>query len=352
VFWSISAAVLFAAALITLSPLLRANSLWKPFALALVFLLPAASLWVYNEIGTPAAIGLRPPPPRSANASEPHAQESGEMDAMIDGLRDRLTDSPGDLDGWMLLARTLKATQRFKEAAEALETASQISPDNPVVMVDLVEVSIFLTPDGRITEEMVATLTRVLDQQPDMQKALWLMGIASSQAGDIAFAINYWESLLEQLEPGSSAARSVQSQISEAQAQIGMAVEETPVAVEDDGPWNGTRLTVTSGASGQPGIPAGGVLYVMVRPPGPAMGPPLGVRRVIDPALPLEITITDQDSMLQERLISSENEIQLQARISLTGSPAANSGDWQSAPVTVPLGSAQPVELIINQRVE
>ena len=61
------------------------------------------------------------------------------------------------------------------------------------------------------------------------------------------------------------------------------------------------------------------------------MGPPLGVRRIIDPVLPLEITISDQDSMLEERQISSESEVQLQARISLTGSPAAGSGDWQSA---------------------
>jgi hypothetical protein len=90
----------------------------------------------------------------------------------------------------------------------------------------------------------------------------------------------------------------------------------------------------------------------MIRSPGPAMGPPLGVRRVIDPVLPLEITISDGDSMLEERQISSEGEVRLQARISLTGSPAAGSGDWQSAPVTVSLDSAEAVELVIDQRVE
>jgi hypothetical protein len=82
------------------------------------------------------------------------------------------------------------------------------------------------------------------------------------------------------------------------------------------------------------------------------MGPPLGVRRVIDPILPLDITISDQDSMLEERQISSEGEVRLQARISLTGSPAAGSGDWQSAPVTVSLDSAKAMELVIDQRVE
>ncbi len=351
-FWTIAAAVLFAAALITLLPLLRAKSLWKPLALAMVFLLPATGLWMYQEIGTPDALDLRPAPQRAANTSETHAPESEEMDTMISGLRSRLTENPEDLDGWLLLARTLKTTQRFQEAVEALETASRISPDNSRVMVELVEARIFLTPDGRINDEMIATLEQVLEQQPDMQKALWMMGIASSQRGNETAAIAYWEALLVQLEPESPVAQSVQSQIDQSRANMGMMVEETPIVVEDDGSWQGIRLTVTAGESAQSRIPAGGVLYVMIRSPGPAMGPPLGVRRIIDPVLPLEITISDQDSMLEERQISSESEVQLQARISLTGSPAAGSGDWQSASLTVSLDSAEAVELVIDQRVE
>jgi len=93
-------------------------------------------------------------------------------------------------------------------------------------------------------------------------------------------------------------------------------------------------------------------LFVVIRTVGPAVGPPLGVRRVIDPILPLDITISDGDSMLQERKISLENEVQLQARISLSGSPAAASGDWQSAPVVVPLSAGDTVELILDQQVE
>jgi len=354
VFWTIAAAVLFAAALITLLPLLRAKSLWKPLALAMVFLLPAAGLWMYQEIGTPDAIGLQPPPPqRAANTSETHSPESQEMDSMIAGLRGRLSENPEDLDGWMLLARTLRTTQRYQEAVDALETANRIAPDDPGVMVELVEARIFLTPDGLINDEMIAALKQALDQQPGMQKALWLMGIAASQAGDETAAITYWESLLVQLEPGSPVAQSVQSQIDQARANMGRVVEETPVAVvEDDGSWQGIRLTVAAGESAQSRIPAGGVLYVMIRSPGPAMGPPLGVRRIIDPVLPLDITISDQDSMLEERQISSEGELRLQARISLTGSPAPGTGDWQSEPLTVSLNSAEAVELVIDQRVE
>jgi cytochrome c-type biogenesis protein CcmH len=267
-------------------------------------------------------------------------------------LRSKLTENPEDLDGWMLLARTLKTTQRFPEALAALETAHQIAPENPRVMVELAEAQIFVSPNGDISEDISALLQRALELDPSQQKALWLLGIAAAQSGDYAFAISYWESLLEQVEPGSAIAQSVQSQINQAKTELGMEVEEVPVVAETEGAWQGIRLTVSAdtGAAGM--IPTGGVLYVMIRTAGMAMGPPIGVRRIIDPLLPLDITISDADSMLKERQISAETEIQLQARISLTGSPSAKPGDWQSTPMVIAIDSNSPVELVIDQQVE
>jgi cytochrome c-type biogenesis protein CcmH len=115
--------------------------------------------------------------------------------------------------------------------------------------------------------------------------------------------------------------------------------------------WAGINVQVT-GADVPAGAAQNAVLFVMIRTPGVAAGPPIGVRRIIGPSLPLEITISDRDSMLQERQISSEAQLQIQARLSLSGSPGARSGDWQSEPVIVSLESAESVELIINQQVE
>jgi len=383
VFWTFAAALLFAAAMMTFFPLLRSRSLWKPFALALVFLVPAIAAWMYTEIGTPEGIKLiRQSPPARTAQSEPveqtHSPESAEMDTMIAGLQARLEQNPDDLDGWMLLARSFKATQRFAEAAAALEKAYQIDPGNPRIMVELVETRIFLTPDGRISDDAVATLQQVLELDPGMQKALWLMGIASSQRADVDGAVDYWETLLSQLEPGSTVAQSVQSQLDQLKAEAGGAAVAPPIApaasapaepaaqtaqanvaettidadAGDDGSWPGVKVTVRAGDDAQSRVPTGGVLYVMIRSAGPAMGPPLGVRRIIDPALPLDITLSDGDSMMQERMISSESSVQLQARISRTGSPAASTGDWQSQPLSISLDSKEPVELVIDQRVE
>ncbi len=362
-FWTIAAAVLLIAAIITLFPLLRGKSGWQPIALALVFALPAAGLWMYNNYGTPEGIdvvGI----PQPADVANPHSAQSGEMNEMIAGLRQRLEQNPGDLEGWLLLARTLKASQQFAEAADALEQAHALAPENPVVMVDLAEAWFYETPDGRVSEASVAMLERALDLNPTLQKGLWLMGVASMQQGDDPFAISYWQSLLDQLEPGSNVYQMVESQINEAQARMGMipggdsheghdhAQADAEPAVAEVGAWTGTRLVLDAADEAKRALENGAVLYIMIRAPGPAMGPPLGVRRVSNPAFPLEITITDQDSMLQERKISSEPEVQLQARVSLTGSPAAQPGDWQSESKSVELASASLVVLGIDQQVE
>ena len=367
-FWTIAAVVLFLSAVITLFPLLRGKSAWQPLALALVFALPAAGLWFYNGYATPEGIGVSGTPQQAASNADPHAGQAGEMEAMIAGLRQRLAESPEDLEGWLFLARSLKSTQRFAEAADAMERAHALAPENPVVMADLAEAWIFETQDGRIPESSQAMLERALQIDPNLQKGLWLMGIAAMQNGDDAFAISYWQTLLAQLEPSSSVYQMVAAEVSEAQARMGMLPEqqqppiengtvaqtppETVAAPAADGVWTGTRVVLDASEGAKQALANGAVLYVVVRAPGPAMGPPLGVRRLTNPGFPLEITLSDEDSMLAERLISSESEIQVQARVSLSGMPSAQSGDWQSAAKPVELASTGLVVLEIDQQVE
>ena len=350
-FWTFSAGALLFAALITFRPLLKGKTLLQPLGLALIFVLPAVALWMYIQVGTPEALDIRPSAPAPDSTAQ-HSPESAEMDAMIGGLRSKLTESPESLDGWMLLARTLKTTQRFPEALEALETAYRIAPNDPRVMVELAEAQIFTAPNGTIGADITALLKRALEIDPGQQKALWLLGIAAAQAGDFETAIEYWETLLQRVEPDSNIAQSVQTQINQAKGQLGMAVEVAPAPPVTSSGWPGIGLTIAAGETAAAKIPMGGVLYVMVRTAGVAMGPPIGVRRIIDPVLPLEITLTDSDSMLKERQISTESEIQIQARISQSGSPAASSGDWQSAPVTVSMDAIEAVELVLDQQVE
>lgn len=359
-FWFIAAAGLFAGLLITLLPLLRGKSFLQPLALALVFALPAAGLWMYDSYGTPAGIGVVGTPQAEGEAGS-HAVGGGEMETMIAGLRERLANNPADLDGWMLLARSLRMTQQHAAATEALERAHELAPDNPIIMIELAEGWIFTTPDGRMPDRSMELIERALEIQPDAQKGLWLLGMGHAQRGDDAFAISYWQSLLDLLQPGSGVAATVQQQLAEAQARMGMApdapaaAEVSPAQAAVDAPEQataGARVIVTAAEGARAALAQGAVLYVVIRDAAVTMGPPLGVRRIAAPSFPLEVTLTDADSMMAERPISSAAELQLQARVSLTGSPAAQPGDWQSAPETADPAASPLVVLNVDQQVE
>ena len=350
-FWIVAAIALAIAAFITCLPLIRPKTSWTPIALALVFALPTSALMLYQYVGTPAALDQVAVIDRATNGNE-----SLDIDAMVASLRAKLTQSPKHLEGWMLLARTLKTLQRFPEALEALETARRIAPEDSTVAVELIEARIFTSGQGRIDHEMIAVLEEAVARDPGQQKGLWLLGIASFQSGDDARAIEYWQALLQQLEPGGAITASVQEQITLARKRLGIEPDvgadreelEPDVSVDSAG----IKLHLSAGDELKANMPSNAVLFVIIRSAGAVAGPPLGVRRINSPTLPLELTIGDQDSMLAERKISSEPELRIQARLSLSGAPKAQNGDWQSIPVMVPLKTTQTVQLVMDQRVD
>lgn len=354
-FWPLALAILAAAAGLTLWPLLSGSARQKTLAAALVLAVPALAAWLYFGVGTPAALD-----PEARQAIE--ITESDIAD-MTERLRARLSERPEDLEGWILLGRTYKTLQRYPEALAALETADRLVPGNPMVMVELVEARLFVSRDPRIGEESVALLERAVRDQPDLQKGYWLLGIAAAQRGDDRAAISWWESLLERVEPGGGVAVAVTEQIAQARLRLGEPAAEaaspsTASAAEPAAP------PAAAGAAGEftvevsapeatlaavASLPPEAALFIIVRPAGVAVGPPLGVRRIDRPQLPLTVTLSDADSMLPQRPISSAGDIEIQARLSLSGQPLPATGDWQSRPATP--GAAATTPLVLDQHV-
>jgi cytochrome c-type biogenesis protein CcmH len=73
---------------------------------------------------------------------------------------------------------------------------------------------------------------------------------------------------------------------------------------------------------------------------------------VNQPQFPLQVTLTDRDSMMAQRPISSSPRLQLQARLSLSGQPIPSTGDWQSSPAVVSIEAATPTTLILDQKID
>lgn len=348
-FWMISLVILLAAGLLLLWPLLQADSRWKAPGLVVLVLIPALAFWQYPWVGSPHALQ-----PENIPAV---AQQDASMDELVASLREKLTESPADLEGWVLLGRTYKTMQDYPAALEALETANRLVPEEPVVLVELVEARLFASGNPKITPQMVQTLELAVAKQPDLQKGWWLLGLAAAQQGDDSRAIDYWRKVLQGMEPGSPVAQTIQAQIAEAESRMGTA---TPAAASVTGGeaaagWQSASIRIILGPAAQAvlaSLPPAASLFLIARPAGESSGPPLAVRRIPQPGFPLELRLSDADSMLPQRPVSGFEELQVQARISITGDPMATAGDWQSAAIILPAGQSDGVQLVIDQPVD
>ncbi|MSQ99309.1 MAG: hypothetical protein EXR85_08480 [Xanthomonadales bacterium] len=365
-FWGISLFIVLLAGAITLWPLVRSHSRWRLAAVAAVMALPLIIYWMYQGVGTPAALS-----PEAMTSGVP---ADGDMATLTEQLRQRLSESPDDIEGWVLLGRSYKSLQNYPKAVQALETAQRLAPGQALIVVELVEARLFASGNPQITAEMTALLEQAVKADPTLQKGLWLLGIAAAQTGDDRSAIGWWERLLMQVQPDGPVSQTVTEQITQARTRLGepsptiaapkiaaeaktaaeqkTAAEAETVAAES---WPGVVINVALGASAtaaMPQIPNGAVLFIIAREAGSSGGPPLGVRRISQPVLPLQLTLTDKDSMMPQRPISLSAGIKLQARLSLTGQPTPVAGDWQSTSTQVDLANGELTQLILGQKVE
>ena len=150
---------------------------------------PIAALFP-NSPGT-ATIHLPslPVAQQSAQQQSAHSAEGGQMDELVAALQQRMNANPDDPEGWLILGRSLKSMQRYAEAETALTNANRMIPNNPMIMVELAETLLFNSGKPEVSVEARQLLEAALAIDPNHQKGLWIMGMASAQDGDDAQGI-------------------------------------------------------------------------------------------------------------------------------------------------------------------
>jgi cytochrome c-type biogenesis protein CcmH len=80
-------------------------------------------------------------------------------------------------------------------------------------------------------------------------------------------------------------------------------------------------------------------------------GPPLAVVRTTVGELPFEVTLNDSHAMIPSRTISSASTVIVGARISVSGNPERQPGDYEQLSDSIPSNTNQTVELVITNKI-
>lgn len=181
-------------------------------ALVVALLLPSIATLLYLWLGHPAALD-----PSAAQRPVSAAR----IDDLVEKLAARMEKNPGDLKGWVMLARAYKALHRDAESEKAFERAMALGGnENADLLADYADL-LAARAGGNLEGRPRELIERALTIAPDNMIALALAGSAAYARDDHAATLRYWEKLLTLLPADSGDAKSLTATIKEVRAKQG-----------------------------------------------------------------------------------------------------------------------------------
>ncbi|MCZ2102842.1 MAG: c-type cytochrome biogenesis protein CcmI [Comamonadaceae bacterium] len=331
---------------------LRAN--WGA-ALGTAIVLPLLVIALYLTIGQPGTIGTNVLQARAGDDATQHVPN----DAAVAALQARLAKDDGDVEGWVLLARSYFQMGRTDDALNAYRKATTLVADNPDLWVEYAN-TVAIAHNRDLSGEPTQMVERALKLDPNNFNALAFAGLAAFQRDDRATALEHWGRLKTLLPEGSEDSKRIDELIARAR---GDAPASAPTAAAGAAPASapakpaeartaaaGTstiRGTVTLSGALAAQVAASDTLYIFARAPnGPPM--PLAAVRTRATGWPVSFTLDDTSAMTPGMQLSKFPHVNLVARISRLGNPAAQPGDIEGSIDNVAVGS-KDVHIVMDR---
>jgi len=265
------------------------------------------------------------------------------VDEMVAALEARLESEPDDIAGWTMLGRSYMTLNNFSGAVDAYERAVALeSAENAQTLVGLGE-AILARDNGRIEGRTSALFESALALEPNNANALFYGGIGALNRGNKALAADRWEILLG-LNPPPEIQQVLVQRIAEWRGEPPPAQQPS---VESPGAVVTADVSVSAAAAAS--LPSDATVFIIARDPAQP-SPPIAVTRRRLSELPDAVALGDGDSMIPGRSLSGFPEFELIARVSLSGQPIEQSGDWFGTQIVKPAES-DAVKLSIERQV-
>jgi cytochrome c-type biogenesis protein CcmH len=311
----------------------RAAKPGRMAAVAAGIAIPLVAILLYLAVGTPNALLPRP----AGGGGEGHGITQQQIEGMVDRLSARMKENPDDATGWAMLGRTYAVLDRYPEAASAYANAVKRSPPDAQLLADYAD-ALAMAQGRRLQGEPERIIAQALKVDPRNVKALALAGTVAFEKQDFKGAIAQWRKILEVVPPDSDMADSIRDSIADAEKLSGGTAKAQPApkpaAASVPGAVSGTvRLAPALVAKVAPAD----TVFVFARPAdGPRM--PLAVIRKQVRELPTAFTLDDTMAMATGMKLSDHPRVVVGARISKSGSPTPQPGDFEGLSTPVKVG--------------
>jgi cytochrome c-type biogenesis protein CcmH len=276
-------------------------------------------------------------------------------------LEERLAANPQDAEGWRMLGRTYLVMSQPDKAVTAYERAVAIvGAQDSDLQLDLAE-ALVLTGDPAVQGRAQGIIEAALTADPNNGKALWYSAVMAMRAGNTQVAKTNFEKLLEQNPPPE-----IRQIVVEQLAGLGVqapAAEGAGTPAMSGGMGGGMGNSGSGGSAAPSGrtlriavsldpslaskLKPGTPLFVAARQPG-IPGPPLAAVRISSDELPTTVVLSDANSMIEGRNLSSVDDVEVVARVAFGGTAVPAPGDLVGS-ITNAKGGPTDVTVVIDK---
>lgn len=342
-FWVVGGGLCLAAVGILLLPVWRRRLIdgrWSPVGLVAVIAIAPLALGMYAFVSDWDAEEAAQAAADAARAAEQMATAEG----LIVQIEAHLASNPGDMEGWSFLAQSYVMLGRYPQARGAYERLWALTPEpDDDLKLAYAEAQILAEQDP-LTGDASRLVEEVLVARPQDPKALWYGGLAAFALGHNDVARERFTSLLA-FDPPAEVVSVIRERLAELDGPSGAESGQGAVA-----PGPSIKLSVALG-EGRSVAELGPSAQLFIIARAPEGGPPIAVIRRPPSAVPGEFTLSDAEAMIAGRSLASYPEIAVVARLSRTGQPIEQPGDW-FAQTTVRVGEPGTVALVIDEVVQ
>jgi cytochrome c-type biogenesis protein CcmH len=196
--------------------------------------------------------------------------------------------------------------------------------------------------------------------EPNNQAALFWGGLVAGNRGDTDLAAERWERLLG-TNPPDEIRSAIEQRVAEWRGEAPATVADaTPEPAQESAAAKPAPAPLEPGAivsasialsdAAQGALPPDAIVFVIARDPAQP-SPPIAVTRRTLAELPAVVQLGDRESMVAGRELSGFEEFELVARVSLSGQPVSQPGDWFGSVIVKPAENGS-IELSIDTPVE
>jgi cytochrome c-type biogenesis protein CcmH len=306
----------------------------------LILLVPCFCFAVYHSIGASAdqkIIEII----QQASESSNKVQAAELQTELYIAVEKRAQQRPDNIYYWILLAKRAIQQNDLTGAKYNYSQAIKLSPDDGYLLGQYAEI-LFMLANSQFTDEVLLALDKAFVIDSSNPTVLGLKGIQSFEAQQWQLAITYWQEAQRQMDQTSATANALKAGIARAQKRLGIQPDQAAVSPQVEIAVSIDKSIAFNSEQS--------VFVALVATSGAPM--PLAARKLRAGDLPITITLSNADAVMNGYNLSSASEVKAVARLSQSGSATPQVGDWEDSMDSIDLSvEKRSISLQISRQI-